>query len=202
MMRKTAGTLEEQRNQIKRTYKHGARSRRVVVNFETLTEFEKGMKIEAACFLKAADFSHTYIGEALGVSRGVVKGWFEDNPEMREKVAKIQKDYIDGAVKLLKTYAIELVEMLVEIARSDVDPATRIKAITEALDRMGMSKVNKSESVVSGTQKSEVELVDKSGMIEKLKDAPPEVQAQVAEHMEQVLALTAEHTGLDVTHGN
>lgn len=200
-MRKPAATLDEQRDDLKRRYKHGPRAKRVIVNFDSLDETEKAVKLEAACFLKAAGYPHSYIGEALGTTRGVVSNWFHEIPEMRVRVSEIQADYIDGAVKLLRTYAIELIEMLVNIARTSDDDKVRINAITEALDRMGLAKVNKSESAASVTQKSEVDITDKTGLVESLKDAPPEVQQQAAKHMEELLALSAEHTDRDVTHG-
>lgn len=200
MPRKSASSLQDQRTTIKKRYKHGARARRDLVNFNSLTETEKAVKQEAACFLKAADYSHTYIAEALGTTRGVVKGWFVDLPSMRERVAEIQADYIDGAVKLLRTYAIELIEMLVDIARSDVDPKVRIQAITEALDRMGLAKVNKSESAAVVTNRSTLDIVDRTGLAEAMKAAPPEVQQEMAAKMDELMALAAEHTDRDVTH--
>lgn len=202
MGRKKAENLEDVRNDIKARYKEGARGsrRKERVGFDSLSPEEQAAKKEAACFLKAADYSHTYIGEALGTTRGTVKGWFEDEA-MRARVAEIQKDYIEGAVKLLKTYAIELIEMLVEIARDGtVDAKTRISAITEALDRMGMSKVNKSQSQVVQTNKNEVDITDKNGLIAAMQDASPEAQQDMARHLEAALAVAAEHTDKDVTH--
>lgn len=200
MPRKKAETLEQQRVQIRKKYRDGARGSRAreIISFDSLSDEEKGAKKEAACFLKAADYSHTYIGEALGTTRGVVKKWFEE-PSMRARVLAIQADYIDGAVKLLKTYAIELVEMLVEIARDGlIDPKVRIQAITEALDRMGMSKVNKSESAVS--KKTEVDIVDRTGLLSAMQTADPEVQQEMARKLDEAFALAAEHTDKDVTH--
>lgn len=197
MARKKAENLEQQRHDIKKRYKHGARSRREVVNFDSLSDVEKAAKKEAACFLKAADYSYTYIADALGTTRGTVKSWFEDEA-MRAHVYEIQQDYIEGAVKLLKTYAIELIEMLVEIARSDIDAKVRIQAITEALDRMGLSKVNKSASAVVNTNRSEVDITDKTGLLAAMSEAPPEIQQEMARKLEDALALASEHAGRDM----
>ena len=199
MPRKTGVTLDEQRREIKRRYKkHGTRAEKRIVSVESMTETERAVKKEAACFLKAADYSYTYIANALGISKSAVRKWFDEDAEMRKRVVAIQKDYVDGAVAMLKTYAIELIEMLVEIARSDIDPKVRIQAITEALDRMGLSKVNKSESAV--TKHTEVDLTDKSGLVEAMKDAPPAVQQEMARKLEEIQALASEHTDKDVTH--
>lgn len=199
MSRKKAATLEQQRQDIRRRYKRGPRAEKRIASDESLSEVERAVKQETAAFLKAAGFSHGYIGEALGMSRGAVRKWFEDG-ELQKRVITIQTDFLDGAVKLLRTYAIELVEILVNVARTAEDPKIVIQAATEALDRMGLAKVNKSESAASITERREVDITDKSGLVEALKDAPPDVQQRAAEHMEELFALTAEHTERDVTH--
>ena len=199
MPRKTAGTLEQQRATIKKTYKRGRKTEKRIVSIDAMTEIEVATKKEAACFLKAADYSYNYIAEALNLTHSIVKGWFTDEPAMRDRVGVIQTDFVDGAIKLLKTYAIELIEMLVEIARSTTNEKIAIQAITEALDRMGVTKVNKSESAAVVTSKSELDITDKTGLLEAMKDAPPEVQQRMAEHMEEALALAAEHTDRNVT---
>lgn len=198
MARKTSGTLEQQRAKIKKDYKRGKRTEKRIENVASLTEIELATKKEAACFLKAADYSFTYIAEALNLTRGIVGKWFEE-PAMRQRVDDIQSDFLDGAVKLLRTYAIELIEMLVEIARTTSDDKIAIQAITECLDRMGISKVNKSESVASVTKKSEVDITDKTGLLSAMKEAPPEVQQQMAMKLDEAMALAAEHTDRDVT---
>lgn len=198
MPRKKAENLEEIRVDIRKRYKQGARASRGMTSFSSLSEMEQAIKKEGACFLKAADFSNNYIGDALGVTKGTVKGWWEE-PAMRSRVEEIQADFIDGAVKLLKTYAIELVEMLVDIARDGlVDPKVRIQAITEALDRMGMSKVNKSESAV--TKKNEIDITDRTGLLAKMETASPEAQQAMAAKLDEAFAIAAEHTDEDVTH--
>lgn len=198
-MRKSVEDIEQQRADLRKRYKHGPRARRELIAWDLLTEVEKATKLEAACFLKAGGYSHTYIGEALGTTRGTVKQWFA-LPGMHDRVAEIQQDYIDGAVKLIKTYAIELFEMLVNIARDSDDDRIRIQAITEALDRMGLAKVNKSESAATVTKRNEVDLTDRSGIMAAMKEAPPEVQQEMAAKMDEVMAMAAEHTDKDVTH--
>lgn len=193
-------TLDAQRANIKKQYRRGAKAERRIVGVESLSDVELAVAKTKACYLKAADFSYTYIGEALSVSKNVVKEWFKD-PLMHEEVAKIQADYVDGAVKLLKTYAVELVEIVVEIARWSEDEGIALKAALEGLDRIGLAKVNKSESAVAKTNRTEVDIVDKNGIVESLRDAPPDVQVKVAQKMEELLALTAEHTDQAVTHG-
>jgi hypothetical protein len=113
--RKT-GTLQEQQNRIKREYKRGRKTDKVVRSADSMKDFELEAKKQVACFLKAADFSYSYMTDAIDVSKDVIRSWFADDEQMQTRTAAIQQDITDGAIKLLKTYAIELVEMLMEIA--------------------------------------------------------------------------------------
>jgi predicted ArsR family transcriptional regulator len=192
--------LEKSRDKIVSRYKRGPRSSRVVRG-ALPPDIEAARRVQAA-YLRAGDYSFKYIAEAVGMSETVVRKWFDD-PKMDELVAKIIVDQVDGAQALLKSYAIELIEMLVNIARETDDDEIRRKTINDALDRIGLAKVNKSQSVVhtENTDRSEVDITDKTGLVEKLRDAPPEVQAAAAEHMEALLSIAAEHTDSEVTHG-
>jgi len=200
MPRKKLSDLEKQRAKIKRRYTRGPRVEKRMRG-QLPKEVEAIRRVQA-CYLRAGDFSYSYIAEACGVSETTIRKWFED-PAMDELTARVIEDQIDGAYKLLQTYAIELIEMLVNIARETEDDEVRRKTINDALDRLGLAKVNKSESVVSQktTSIDVVDITDTSGLIDKLRTAPPEVQAKAAEHMEAMLALAAEHTDEEVTSG-
>lgn len=192
-------TLDSQRNRIKREYKRGRKVERVLVGEDALTEVEVVNKKMTACLLKATDFSYGYIAEAVGMSKETVRRWFANEPAMAKNVEEIQQHFQDGAVKLLKTYAIEAVEMLMELARSTEDDKVALQAITEVLDRIGLSKVNKSESIAAVTKNEKVDITDSTGLLERLRNAPPEAQAKAAEHMESALAIMAEHAEGEVT---
>jgi hypothetical protein len=200
-MRKKAETLEQARNEIKREYKRGPRSEgRKVTNPDTWSEVERAVARESACFFKAAGFSHNYIGDALNLTRGQIGHWFEE-PAMQERYRAISADMKNGAIKLLKSYAIEIVESLMTIARTTDDEKLAASVLQDLADRIGLTKVSRTESATTATQKSEVEITDPAGLVEKLKDAPPEVQQQAAQHMEGMMALMAEHIDTaDVTH--
>lgn len=193
MARKKAASLDEARKDIAKTFKRGARTNtKKVVSLSSLSEVELATKREAACFLKAAGYSHSYIAEALDTTKGAIKGWFAEEA-MVQRVAKIRTDFLDGAVKYLRTYAIELIEMLVTIARTTDDEKIAMQAITEALDRMGLTKVNKSESAAVVTRKDELSVTDRTGLLERARNAPPEVQQQLAQQVEDLVALASEH---------
>jgi predicted ArsR family transcriptional regulator len=200
MPRAKKTSLEKQRDQIKRKYVRGPRAERVIRG-QLPAEVEAAKKIQAV-YLRSSDFSFAYIGEAVGVSETTVRKWFDD-PDVTKLLALSIEDQVSGAQKLLKSYAIELIEMLVNIARETEDDEVRRKTINDALDRIGLAKVNKSESVVNSknTESTTVEITDSTGLVEKLRTAPPEVQAAAATHMEALLSIAAEHTDEQVTHG-
>jgi hypothetical protein len=198
--RKSAGTLEQQRQKIKRNYKRGARSEKIVRGEASLSETEKFVAQEVAVHLKAADFSWTYIGESLGISPNTIKSWFnsddERGQELRAKLIHVNADFVAGGIKLMKTYFIELVEMLMDIARSTDDEKMVFDIFREFADRIGAVKVNKSESAALNYNRNEdhteIEITDKTGLIGKLEKAPPEVQQAAAEKMADLMALVSE----------
>jgi hypothetical protein len=111
------------------------------------------------------------------VQTGIVKKWFQDE-EMQDKVAIVQADIVSGAVSHLKNASMELSEMLLELARRTTDDAVKLRAIESGLDRVGVSKVNKSESVVTKTERSEVDFT--SDVFERMEGLPLETQSKLA----------------------
>lgn len=200
-MPRRAQTVEQERRDIKRRYRRGRKTETVIRGESALTDVEREIKREIACYLKAQDFSYTYIADALGLTKDVVKKWFQE-PEMQTRVREVFDDITAAGVKLLKSYAIEFIEMLAELARTAEDKIA-LTAIIEGLDRMGIAKVNKSESISAQTirEEREVDITDKSGLVESLKEADPTIQVAAAEKLEELLALAAEHTDRAVTHG-
>jgi len=202
-MRKSPATVAEARNELKARYKRGTKRERKLTTEGSLTAFDRQVKRELACHYKASNFSYIYIADALGLSRDIIKKWFQE-PEMQARAAELVKNMVDAAVKFGQTHSFEMMEMLAEIARTTDDDKVAIQAICEYLDRIGLTKVNKSESKSAQTirEEHEVELVDKSGLIEALaENAPPEVVSRAAEIVDELFAMTAEHTDKDVTHG-
>jgi len=200
MPRKSGRTLSDNREATNRRYRRGSKITKVLRGDGAIPELELAMLQDYACLLFAAGCSQDYIADAIGVSRGTVNGWFKNDKSMAERVAQIKQEMIGSAVKLMHTYTLEIIEGLMDMARSTDDEGLAAKIWQDLLDRIGISKVNKSESVSAQTirEQKEVDLVDKSGLAEALKDAPPEVQLAIAERMDEVLALASEHTGKDV----
>jgi hypothetical protein len=201
-MRKSAESVEEARRDIKRKVKRGPRAVRTLTGEAALTQFERDLKREMACHYKASDFSYSVIAEHLGVTRDIVKKWFQE-PEMQARCAKIVEDMVGAAVKFGQLGSFEMLEIIAGHARESDDEKISLQAACEYLDRVGLTKVNKSESKSASTIKEERELnlVDKSGIIDALAEgAPPEVLHRAAELMDELFALTSEHTDKDLTH--
>lgn len=199
-MRKTDGTLDQQRARIRAEYKRGRIQGREITGDASLSEVERQIKQEICCYLKAQDFSYAYMADALGVSRSTVKNWFSDSKlGLPVKVAKIRADFVSGALKLMKTYAIEIIETQMQIMRTTDDEALAVKIGFELLDRLGISKVSKSESISAQTlrNESEIDIVDRTGLLALAQKAPPHVQAKMAEQMEDMLSLAREHASLE-----
>lgn len=154
-------------------------------------------KKDYAVFLKAGDHSYRYMSDVLGVTTRMVRGWFEDD-EMKNRVVEVQNDMIDGAVKLLKRYSIEAVELLMTIARnanSRGDYSEAIKAVEGVLDRAGLAKVNKSESKL--TKEERVTHDTAEGFFDKFESLPVETQKQIADLMGRVEELVQEARGAE-----
>jgi hypothetical protein len=205
MPRKGAGTLAQQRSAFEQRYLRGRRGKQEITSPALMTEFDRLLKQERLCFLKASDFSHTYCADALGVSRSTITEWLADEQlKLGERIAEISASMTQSAVAYIESCLVEIADALMEIFRTTTDEKLAKEIGFEMMDRMGLSKVNKSESIVSGTvkQKKQVELTDSTGVVELARGAPPEVLQQMAQHMESLVALAQEHGEQSDSDGN
>jgi hypothetical protein len=84
-------------------------------------------------------------------------------------------------------------EGLMEIFRTTEDEKIAKEIGFEFLDRFGITKVNKSASVVESTNVQRVEITDTTGLLKQAENAPPHVQAEMAAAMDKLLALGSEY---------
>lgn len=203
MARKTS--FQAQRKEIEKRYR-GRGGPRVVQGESALSKTDRLIKQEIVCFLRAQNFAYSYIAEAVDVSESTIKNWLNDEKlDLQSKILAIQADMTKGAIQHLSAHAIELMEILLELARKSEDDSVALKATVEGLGMLGITKVNKSESLATQTieesRRTEIDLVDRHGLVEALKDAPPEVQAKAAEKMDELLLIASEHTDKNVNAG-
>jgi hypothetical protein len=145
-----------------------------------------------AAILKAVGYSFRYISDTIMVQTSIVKSWFDES-ELQEKVKLVQEDIVTGAVEHLQNHTVELTEMLIELARTTEDDSVKLRAITEGLDRVGVTKVNKSESVVTKSERQEVDF--STEIFEKMEALPIESQEQIARLAAEMEGVISEAKG-------
>jgi transposase len=175
--------VAKQRKRIRRKYKEvphkGGKPR-----MPGEVEFKKDMAI----ILTLAGYTHKEIALSIGESHRTVTGWLNE-PEVTAKFERISSELPQAARTLLETYQIEAVHTIVDVMRTDPDSKYVLEAAKDILDRGGLPKLTRQE------RKEETEenfnINDPEGIVERLRQAPPEIQAQAAEAiegLEQVLA--------------
>lgn len=171
-----------------------SRKVRKITDESELTQAEiSWMKDYASC-LKAVGYSNRYIGNTINVRAGLVKDWLSQE-EQQQKIATVQADIVSGGAEHLRRHAVELAEMLLELARRTTDDAVKLRAIESGLDRVGLAKVNKSESIVTKTEREEHDL--SSSLFEKLEGLPIDTQRKLAEMAVEMDAMIEEGRGRD-----
>lgn len=179
-------------------YKVTARSKRKDRKFESEDQMDAdtlAWKKDYAAFLKAGDHSYRKISNILGVTGRMVKTWFED-PTMQARVNVVREDMADGAMKLLKLASVEAAQILLDSARGALSQGMWKEARDGAesvLDRNGISKVNKSESKVTKTERTEHDAAD--GFFDKFEALPHETQVRIASLMAEVEEIVTEAKG-------
>lgn len=192
-MARSTGTLEQQRERLK---KRGHRKVRSISGDAALPDFERQLKQRVFVYLKAGGFSNTYCADALGISTTTVDSWLADEElKLKAEIAKVSADYIEAGVTMIQSYILEIVESLMDIFRTTEDEKLAKEIGFEMLSLVGIVKANKSESVSTRTikQQHEVDVIDKTGLVAIAKNAPPEVQAAMARQVEELVAIAQEH---------
>jgi hypothetical protein len=106
--------------------------------------------------------------------------------EVSEKLIALRKALPAAALDLLQDYTIEAVQTLVDIMRSSTDDKITLQAVSEILDRTGLGKATKQER--HQINESRTVFTD-DGIVDRLRQASPEVQEQAAQVIEQLEAL-------------
>ena len=182
------GAIDKQRTQIRRRYKKNLSTKRKILPGQN--EFV----IDMVLVFKLVNYSNVQIAKIVGVSRGQVAEILND-PQVAERLAKLQKNLAGAAFDLLQTYLIEAVQTLVDIMRTEKDNQIVLKAAAEILDRAGMPKASRSESKVDKTLTQETKLTADEEMMAAFRDLSPELQEEAAQMVEGIQTFLAEHKG-------
>lgn len=146
--------------------------------------------------LKLASYSRFQMAKIIGISKGQVAKYLED-PEVIEKLVLLREQLPSAALELLHGYMIEAVQTIAEIMRHSQDDKMILQAAAEILDRGGMPKASRQERLNENTEN--VTITD-DGLLDRLRDASPEVQekaAQLVEDMEKMLLEAATEEPVD-----
>lgn len=195
-MPRKSQTLQEDRATIKRRYKNstndGSKIKKTSNESDLDPQTIQFKKLQVA-FLRASDFPVHYISDNVRVSGGLIRKWLKEE-EVQAHIEDVRSEILDGAVNYMKTYAIEAVEGIAEIARHCGEAKVALQAWTELLDRVGVTKVNKSESYVT---KDEQVSLNADDLMDQLEALPLETQHRIAEMSEQIQQMIEEAKGAE-----
>ena len=163
--------------------------RRYKVQLNQRTKIRPGEKeriSQIVIVLKLARYSHTQIGQIVGLSRGQVKELLED-PKVSEKLADLQRALPEAALDLLHGYTIEAVQTIAAIMRESEDDKITLQAAAEILDRAGVAKVSRTDSKVHRTTESKTTFSD-DALVDRIRELPMEKQEEAAQMIEGIEA--------------
>jgi len=139
--------------------------------------------------LKVAGYSQTQMSKVIGISRAQVREILS-LPEISEEVGALRAALPSAALDLIQGYMIEAVQAIVDVLRSSGDDKIVLQAAGDILDRGGMPKASKQER---HTVNEERTVFTDEGIVERLREAKPEVQEEAAQLIEALEGLLAVH---------
>lgn len=172
---------------VRRRYKKNVKRNAVIL------PGEREFIAATVCTLKLARYPNTQIAKIIGISRQQVAEILEQ-PGVAERLVKLQENLPAAALEIMEGYSIEAVQALIDVMRTTEDDKYRIQAATEILDRTGVPKVSRQERK---TEHEETINVRDDGLLEKLREASPEVQEEAAQMVEKLEALLSAHAGVE-----
>jgi len=147
--------------------------------------------------LKLASYSNLQIGRIVGVSKGQVKS-FLDTPEAQQLLVELRTKISEAALELLHGYMIEAVQSIANVMRHAEDDKMILQAAAEILDRGGIPKASRQERLNENIDNIQI---SDDGLVERLRDASPEVQEQAAKLVEELEQLTLQAATEEVDDG-
>lgn len=169
-----AASLKEQSDRVRRRYKTNIKRKRNF-NFDGEDELVKNMIV----ILKIAGYQNGQISMIVGVSRGQVKEILQDGNVQKQLVALANR-LPQAALDLGRAYLIEAVQSVAHVMRTSTDETVVLKAAGELFDRFGIPKVSRQEQKGDEAGTAGDHPVTPS-LMEKLRQAAPEVQAKAAD---------------------
>jgi hypothetical protein len=152
---------------------------------------EREHLVDMTIVLKLGGYSNTQIGSTVGISRGQVKELLEE-PKTAERLTTLRTNLPGAALDLLHGYSIEAVQAIADVMRGTEDDGLILKAAAEILDRVGIGKVSKSEREIHNTNENKLTVGAEQGLLESLRELPPDRQEEAAQMIEGLENFIAE----------
>ena len=182
---KRAADAKREIRHVQRKYKQNLKTRRKFL------PGEEEYVADTVIVLKLAGYTGSQIGRVVGISRGQVRELLA-RPDVSEKLLKLRESLPAASLELLQGYMIEAVQAIVDVMRTSGDNKLILQAAGEILDRAGLPKASKQER---NTVNEEKITITDDGIVDRLRQLPPEKQeeaAQIVEQLEMMLAETAQ----------
>lgn len=153
---------------------------------------EEMLKKNTAVLLKIGvpGISFSEIAARLGETKGTVRGWFRDDPDIKEFYEWAVANLRDGALSLMKTYSLEAVETLVLLMRFGSEKYM-FESAREILDRVGVPKVERRE--IESEEIQSHKWADRDELVSEIRELPIELQEQAVEALERFEELLAKN---------
>ena len=179
-------TPEERAELQQKSVKRIRRRYKVALNKKKVySPGEREHLIDMVIVLKLGGYSNNQIGSSVGISRGQVKEIL-DEAKTAERLLDLRNNLPSAALDLLHGYSIEAVQAIADVMRSTEDDALILKAAAEILDRVGIAKVSKAEREIHNTNENKFTVGAEEGLLESLRELPPDRQEEAAQMIEQL----------------
>lgn len=139
--------------------------------------------------LKCAGYSQRQMASVIGISKGQVAEILH-KPEISEEVAVLRASLPRAAMELMQGYMIEAVQAIVDVLRASNDDKMILQAAGEILDRGGIPKASRQER--HQVNEDRTTFTDE-GLLERLREAPVEVQEKAAQMIDEFEKLLSDH---------
>lgn len=138
--------------------------------------------IDTIIVLKLAGYTPSQMAKVIGISRGQIREFLTD-PGVEERLVTLRQALPQAALNLLQGYMIEAVQALVDVMRRTGDDKYILQAAGEILDRAGLPKASRQERHTVNEEKT---TFTDDGIVDRLREASPEMQEQAAQLIEQL----------------
>lgn len=131
--------------------------------------------------LKVAGYTRKQMASTIGISRGQVTAILA-KPEISEEIGVLRSALPRAALELIQNYMIEAIMAIVDVLRSSSEDKMILQAAGELLDRGGIPKASRQER--HQVNEDRTTFTDE-GILERLREAPVEVQEQAAKMIDE-----------------